>query len=486
MEKCISKLAYFLIGFCGLVFSCTSEDVNVEKEEMRTELWTVGSKAIQLDYGTCFWIKVGDNPVWELLSSPIEDFDYQEGYEYNIEVKVKKISNPPLDASSLQYSLIKILSQTKKESDVPLLTKDLSECINEIEIALPDVLKEEVKLSGNSGIQKSGSFYILQGDILLSADQVSAANTRSGCITDKTKYWPNNVVYYTFAKDFTFQSNVLSAIREWETKTSLTFVNSTGRGNYIEFFHGPGNYSYLGMQGGKQELSLSYYSNVGTAIHEIGHAIGLIHEQCRNDRDRYINIYPENVEEGKLHNFNIYSAGSTVDIGTFDFGSIMLYSSNAFSKNGKFTMTTKDGLYFVGQRNNLSSGDVEGICAIYGPPFHKLNGSIDIIREEVSGLNDIIEYEMTYTINIYEDKGCTKAATLKYPRNITVYIDRRVYNTNNNKLESSLETRNIVIPIGVSSYTLGTVHNIEWYIMSNPREVNTTSYSIAPQRTILQ
>lgn len=184
MEKCISKLAYFLIAFCVLVFSCTSEDVNVEKEEMRTELWTVGSKAIQLDYGTCFWIKVGDNPVWELLSSPIEDFDYQEGYEYNIEVKVKKISNPPLDASSLQYSLIKILSQTKKESDVPLLTKDLSECINEIEIALPDVLKEEVKLSGNSGIQKSGSFYILQGDILLSADQVSAANTRSGCITD--------------------------------------------------------------------------------------------------------------------------------------------------------------------------------------------------------------------------------------------------------------------------------------------------------------
>lgn len=64
-------------------------------------------------------------------------------------------------------------------------------------------------------------------------------------------------------------------------------------------------------------------------------------------------------------------------------------------------MTTKDGLYFVGQRNNLSSGDVEGICAIYGPPFHKLNGSIDIIREEVSGLNDIIEYEMTYTINIW-------------------------------------------------------------------------------------
>lgn len=138
MKKYICKLTYLLIGFCCLFFSCTSEDVNIEKEGYRTESWTVGSKTIQLDYGMCFWIKVGDNPVWEILSSPIEDFDYQEGYEYVIEVKVSQISNPPLDASSLRYSLIKILSQTKKESDVPLLTKDLSECVSETELAYPD------------------------------------------------------------------------------------------------------------------------------------------------------------------------------------------------------------------------------------------------------------------------------------------------------------------------------------------------------------
>ena len=55
-----------------------------------------------------------------------------------------------------------------------------------------------------------------------------------------------NTVYYTFAQDFSLQSNVERAINEWENKTSLTFVNGTGYGNYIEFFHGSGNYSYLG------------------------------------------------------------------------------------------------------------------------------------------------------------------------------------------------------------------------------------------------
>lgn len=54
------------------------------------------------------------------------------------------------------------------------------------------------------------------------------------------------------------------------------------------------------MVGGKQQISLSLYgSSYGSAIHEIGHAVGLIHEQCRNDRDSYITIHTSNIESGK-------------------------------------------------------------------------------------------------------------------------------------------------------------------------------------------
>lgn len=70
--------------------------------------------------------------------------------------------------------------------------------------------------------------------------------------------------------------------------------------NYIKFINGDGNYSSVGMRGGEQILSISKYdSNKGTALHEIGHALGLIHEQQRRDRDEYININWDNIQSDK-------------------------------------------------------------------------------------------------------------------------------------------------------------------------------------------
>ncbi len=51
--------------------------------------------------------------------------------------------------------------------------------------------------------------------------------------------------------------------------------------------------------------------------------------------------------------------------GPFDFNSIMMYSSDAFSKNGKPTMTKKDGNTWTAQRDSLSSQDIINIRKIY-------------------------------------------------------------------------------------------------------------------------
>ena len=50
------------------------------------------------------------------MYSPIEGFEYEEGYEYVIEVKTENIDNPPIDGSSIKYILTKIISKTKKNS----------------------------------------------------------------------------------------------------------------------------------------------------------------------------------------------------------------------------------------------------------------------------------------------------------------------------------------------------------------------------------
>ena len=323
----------------------------------------------------------------------------------------------------------------------------------------------------------SDSVAIIEGDILLSKEQTETIMTRSGAITDVIKYWPGNTVYYTFAQDFSLQSNVERAINEWENKTSLTFVNGTGYGNYIEFFHGSGNYSYLGMVGGKQQISLSLYgSSYGSAIHEIGHAVGLIHEQCRNDRDSYITIHTSNIESGKEHNFSKYGSSLVCDVGTFDFGSIMLYDSFAFSANNQPTMTTKEGLYFYAQRTHLSDGDVQGVAAMYGPPFIVLRYDTQVIRDEVNVLDEVYECSVSYTIKVFAGKNGTQPTTLEYPRVVTIYENKRVYDSG--KVKETIRPYNVTLPAGCGSYSIGTVRNIERYYMSDPVEMDVTTYSI--------
>ena len=47
-------------------------------------------------------------------------------------------------------------------------------------------------------------------------------------------------------------------------------------------------------------MLFAYGFQFGVALHEIGHAIGYLHEQDRSDRDRYVVMHPENAGPSKL------------------------------------------------------------------------------------------------------------------------------------------------------------------------------------------
>ena len=49
---------------------------------------------------------------------------------------------------------------------------------------------------------------------------------------------------------------------------------------------------------------------------------------------------------------------------TYDYNSVMHYRANAFSNNGKDTITTKNG-ESIGQRNGFSDLDIKGINELY-------------------------------------------------------------------------------------------------------------------------
>ncbi|KAK6018202.1 astacin [Ostertagia ostertagi] len=87
-------------------------------------------------------------------------------------------------------------------------------------------------------------------------------------------------------------------------------------------------YSMIGRVGSRsQQVSIGYgCTSLGTVTHEIGHALGFYHEQARYDRDSYVQIVAQNIQNGYLSQFTKQSRSAMQDYGVgYDFGSVMHY-----------------------------------------------------------------------------------------------------------------------------------------------------------------
>lgn len=207
---------------------------------------------------------------------------------------------------------------------------------------------------------------VYQGDIILNFGGVSQAGL--GISPRQDYLWPNNVMPYEIEANLANKQRITDAIAHWEARTDIRFVERTSANasqypNYVKFVTAAGCASYVGMQGGMQRLFLSPQCSTGNTIHEIGHALGLWHEQSRNDRDEFVEVRFQNITRGYEHNFDIRSDDGE-DLGDYDFASIMHYPRWAFSKNGEDTIVPYNGAE-IGQRDGLSAGDIGAIGMMY-------------------------------------------------------------------------------------------------------------------------
>lgn len=254
---------------------------------------------------------------------------------------------------------------------------------------LPDHWREvEITLPGFDKPQKViyeivDGYAMFEGDIILGkvdaqGNLIKGDLPSQGIVKDSGR-WTGGIIPFTINASVSVSSrvNILSAIAHWEQKTPIDFVERTTQSSYVEFVRGSSAgacSSSVGRVGGRQEIRLTPNGDcsTGTLIHEIGHAVGLYHEQSREDRDSFVTIMWANIASGREHNFQKRVGGAT-DVGAYNYGSIMHYGAFTFCKwnsSGSCvgpTIVTKPAGIPIGQRSSLSREDLITVLTIYPP-----------------------------------------------------------------------------------------------------------------------
>jgi astacin len=278
---------------------------------------------------------------------------------------------------------------------------------------------------------------IFEGDIILDhiteGTRDAAKPSPNGIgIAYAQYFWPKNgsgvaQVPYTITNG---QPNLTAAINQFNATFTgiIQFVARTTETDYADFNFNSADQSgvcdsYIGRTGGKQEVTGSGSCSLGTLLHEMGHVIGLYHEQSRPDRNTYVTVNYNNVIKGSRSNFD-QPMDDYQDLGFYDYASVMHYIPYAFSRNGGATIESIPAGMPLSNLTGYSVADIDTIKRLYGaaPTQVTIASNPEGLTVTVDGANVTTPHSYTWarnsthTLDVPADAQTLSAHTYIYGR----------------------------------------------------------------------
>lgn len=156
--------------------------------------------------------------------------------------------------------------------------------------------------------------------------------------------------------------------------------------------------------GGTLNLQANGCDTMGIAAHELGHMIGMLHEQSRTDHSQYVKINWDNIEPDKRDNYELSNdADTTVP---YDTMSLMHYGDTAFAIPGRHSMTTMgDAVKQMGNRMGLTQMDALQVARMYKCEGQQAQFELCATSADVCMTEDCTCTQGTGFIKVVED-GC--------------------------------------------------------------------------------
>ena len=238
-------------------------------------------------------------------------------------------------------------------------------------------LGEKVKVK----LEADGTYSLAGGDVRLFEEQLADSaeafeenpvpeeRTSALALGGGVRKWTNNTVVYRIqGLSASVRSELQKSFNEWTSKTNIRFKERTNESNYVTISSSGSNsnsgVATLGMNGSRGFIRLGTRATAVVIIHEIGHTLGYIHEQNRSDRDNYVIVNFQNIQDNAVDQF-YKSSSARLLTSRFDVNSTMMYGSYTFSKNGRPTITDLNGNVLAPRQARISTLDIQGTNSIY-------------------------------------------------------------------------------------------------------------------------